>query len=103
VLHAGVFPFGHPALEDSMTLQELRYLVAIADHQHFGRAAQACNVRQPTLSAHLRKLEDYLGHTLVARLPRRITLTPIGEQIVERARRVLSEADTIVEMKRQRH
>lgn len=85
-----------------MTLRELRYLVALADHQHFGRAAEACHVTQPTLSAQLRKLEDYLGHTLVDREPKVPTLTPIGAQIVERARRLLSEADDILKLTRLR-
>lgn len=85
-----------------MTLRELRYLVALADHQHFGRAAEACHVTQPTLSAQLRKLEDYLGQTLVDREPKVPTLTPIGAQIVERARRLLSEADDILRLTRLR-
>lgn len=85
-----------------MTLRELRYLVALADHQHFGRAAEACHVTQPTLSAQLRKLEDYLGQTLVDREPRLPTLTPVGAQIVERARRLLAEADDILRLTRSR-
>lgn len=85
-----------------MTLRELRYLVALAEHQHFGRAAEACHVTQPTLSAQLRKLEDYLGHTLVDREPKVPTLTPIGAQIVERARRLLAEADDILRLTRLR-
>lgn len=85
-----------------MTLRELRYLVALADHQHFGRAAEACHVTQPTLSAQLRKLEEYLGHTLVDREPKVPTLTPIGAQIVERARRLLAEADDILRLTRLR-
>lgn len=85
-----------------MTLRELRYLVALADHQHFGRAAEACHVTQPTLSAQLKKLEDYLGQTLVDREPRVPTLTPVGAQIVERARRLLAEADDILRLTRSR-
>lgn len=85
-----------------MTLRELRYLVAIADHHHFGRAAEACHVTQPTLSAQVRKLEAYLGMTLIDRGGRQPVLTPIGAQIVERARRLLTEADDILQLTRQR-
>ena len=84
-----------------MNLRDLRYLVALADERHFGRAAQRCHVSQPTLSAQLRKLEEYLGVALVERQPRRVTLTPTGERVVERARRALLEADAIVDLARQ--
>lgn len=85
-----------------MTLRELRYLVALADLRHFGQAADACHVTQSTLSIQLRKLEGYLGQTLVDRQGNRPTLTPIGEQIVERARRLLAEADSILTLTRLR-
>lgn len=85
-----------------MTLRELRYLVAVAQHRHFGRAAEACHVTQPTLSAQLRKLEDYLGHTLVDRQAKQPMLTPIGEKIVERAQRLVAEADEIIALTRAR-
>jgi LysR family hydrogen peroxide-inducible transcriptional activator len=81
-----------------MNLRDLRYLVALADERHFGRAAERCYVSQPTLSAQVRKLEEYLGVPLVERQPRRVTLTSAGEKIVERARRLLLEADAIVEL-----
>ena len=81
-----------------MNLRDLRYLVALADERHFGRAAERCYVSQPTLSAQIRKLEEYLGVPLVERQPRRVTLTSAGEKIVERARRLLLEADAIVEL-----
>ena len=83
-----------------MTLRELRYLVALADHGHFGRAAEACHVSQPTLSTQLRKLEAYLGATLFERTNKTLRVTPIGEKIVAKARRVLVEADSIVELAR---
>jgi LysR family hydrogen peroxide-inducible transcriptional activator len=83
-----------------MNLRDLRYLVALADEGHFGRAAVRCHVSQPTLSAQVRKLEEYLGVPLVERQPRRITLTEAGTRVVERARRVLLEADAIVELAR---
>jgi LysR family hydrogen peroxide-inducible transcriptional activator len=85
-----------------MTLRELRYLVALADHRHFGRAADACHVTQSTLSTQLRKLEGYLGQVLVDRQGRQFTLTPVGEQIVERARHLLAEADRILALTRAR-
>lgn len=83
-----------------MNLRDLDYLVAVADHRHFGRAAEACYVSQPTLSAQIKKLETELGVELIERNPRQILLTPAGEQIVERARWVLREADTIREIAR---
>jgi LysR family hydrogen peroxide-inducible transcriptional activator len=81
-----------------MNLRDLRYLVALADERHFGRAAAKSFVSQPTLSAQIRKLEEYLGVPLVERQPKRVALTPAGERIVERARRLLQEADAIVEL-----
>jgi len=81
-----------------MNLRDLRYLVALADERHFGRAADRCFVSQPTLSAQIRKLEEYLGVALVERRPKRVSLTATGEKIVERARRLLLEADAIVEV-----
>jgi LysR family hydrogen peroxide-inducible transcriptional activator len=83
-----------------MTLRELRYLVALADQGHFGRAAEACHVSQPTLSTQLKKLEAYLGATLFERTNKTLRVTPIGEKIVAKARRVLVEADSIVELAR---
>lgn len=78
-----------------MNLQELRYLVAIAEHRHFGRAAQTCNVSQPTLSSQIKKLEEELGVTLLERTNKRVALTPVGSQILEHARRTLAEAAQI--------
>lgn len=83
-----------------MNLRDLRYLVAVADHRHFGRAAEACFVSQPTLSTQIRKLEGELGVELIERNPRRILLTAVGEQVVERAREVLREADGITQIAR---
>ena len=68
-----------------MNLQELRYLVAIAEHRHFGRAAEACNVSQPTLSSQIKKLEDELGVTLLERTNKRVDITPVGSQILAHA------------------
>ena len=78
-----------------MNLRDLRYLVAVADHRHFGRAAEACFVSQPTLSTQIKKLERELGVELIERTPRQVMLTAPGERVVERARIVLAEADSI--------
>jgi LysR family transcriptional regulator, hydrogen peroxide-inducible genes activator len=83
-----------------MNLRDLRYLVALADERHFGRAAERSHVSQPTLSAQIRKLEEYLGAPLVERQPRRVSLTATGERVVARARRLLQEADAIIELAR---
>jgi len=83
-----------------LKLKDLRYLVAVADERHFGRAARRSFVSQPTLSAQLRKLEDYLGVQLIERQPRRIALTEAGEQVVARARRLLEDSDEIVTLAR---
>jgi LysR family hydrogen peroxide-inducible transcriptional activator len=79
-----------------LKLKDLRYLVAVADTRHFGRAAAKCCISQPTLSAQLRKLEDYLGVQLVERRPRRVALTEAGEAIAARARRMLQTTEEIV-------
>ena len=79
-----------------MTLKELAYLVAVADHCHFGRAAQSCHVSQPTLSTQLKKLEQRLDVSLVERTNKNVHLTAVGEQIVVRAREILANADSIV-------
>ena len=81
-------------------LKDLRYLVAVADSRHFGRAAERCSVSQPTLSAQLKKLEDYLGVQLIERHPRNVTLTEAGEQIVARARRILEASEEVVTLAR---
>lgn len=78
-----------------MNLRDLHYLVALADHKHFGRAAAASFVSQPTLSTQIKKLEDELGVTLVERTPRKVLLTEAGQQIVARAREVLNEVGQI--------
>lgn len=78
-----------------MNLRDLRYLVAVADLGHFGRAAEACYVSQPTLSTQIRKLERELGVELIERNPRQIVVTDAGRQIVAKARTVIAEADEI--------
>lgn len=84
-----------------MNLQDLRYLVAVADHRHFGRAAESCFVSQPTLSTQIAKLEKELGVELVERTSRSVMLTETGQRVVERARIILHEATTISEIARQ--
>lgn len=75
-----------------MTLTELRYIVAVADARHFGRAAERCHVSQPSLSASIAKLEDELGVKLFERNRRGAKLTAAGEDVVAQARRTLDEA-----------
>ena len=82
------------------TLQQLQYLVAVADHGHFGRAAAACFVSQPALSSQIRELEQRLGATLIERSARRVRVTEVGEAVVERARRVLDQVDQLGELAR---
>jgi LysR family hydrogen peroxide-inducible transcriptional activator len=83
-----------------MNLRDLRYLVALADHRHFGKAAAACFVSQPTLSTQIRKLEDELGVAVVERAPRKVMLTPIGREMAERARRIVAEVEQMKEAAR---
>jgi LysR family transcriptional regulator, hydrogen peroxide-inducible genes activator len=75
-----------------MNLQDIRYLVAVAELRHFGHAAEACNVSQPTLSSQIKKLEDELGVMLLERTNKRVDLTPVGAQILTHARAALAEA-----------
>jgi LysR family hydrogen peroxide-inducible transcriptional activator len=78
-----------------VNLRDLRYLMALADHKHFGRAADASFVSQPTLSTQLKKFEEELGVSLIERNPRNVMLTAVGEAVVARARLMLREADEI--------
>jgi LysR family hydrogen peroxide-inducible transcriptional activator len=78
-----------------MTLTELRYVVAVARERHFGRAADACFVSQPTLSIGIKKLEEELGVSIFERASNEISLTHVGEQIVAQAARILEEAASI--------
>ena len=78
-----------------LNLRDLQYLVALAETRHFGRAARKCHVSQPTLSAQLKKLEEFLGVTLIERRPRQLALTAAGQAVVERARRMLRDAEDI--------
>jgi LysR family hydrogen peroxide-inducible transcriptional activator len=84
-----------------MNLRELEYLVAVAEHRHFGRAAEAAFVTQPTLSMQLKKLERELGVELIERNPGNVLLTDAGRRVVERAQVVLAEVDNIRGIARQ--
>lgn len=84
----------------NINFRDLRYLVAVADHQHFGRAAAACFVSQPTLSTQVKKLEEYLGVQLMERTSKKVIVTPVGRMVSERARQVLNEVDDIVDVAR---
>jgi LysR family hydrogen peroxide-inducible transcriptional activator len=86
-----------------LKLKDLRYLVAVADQRHFGRAAARCFVSQPTLSSQLKKLEQSLGVQLIERAPNNVSLTAAGEEIVARARRILEATDEVVTLARSQH
>ena len=83
-----------------MNLRDLRYLVALADHRHFGKAAAACFVSQPTLSTQIRKLEEELGVAVVERAPRKVMLTPAGRDIADRARKIVADVEQMKEAAR---
>jgi LysR family hydrogen peroxide-inducible transcriptional activator len=86
-----------------MNLRDLRYFVALADTRHFGKAAERSFVSQPTLSAQIKKLENYLGVQLIERQPRKVSLTETGQKILPLARRILQESDEIVSIARHEH
>jgi len=83
-----------------MNLRDLKYLVALAEHRHFGKAAAACFVSQPTLSTQIRKLEEELGLPLVERAPRKVMLTPAGQDAAARARVIVAEVEQMKEAAR---
>ncbi len=83
-----------------MNLRDLKYFVALAEHRHFGHAAAACFVSQPTLSTQIRKLEDELGVVLVERAPRNVMLTPAGLDVAARARRIVADVEQMREVAR---
>ena len=82
------------------TMKQLQYLVALADTQHFGRAAQRCYITQSTLSAGIRDLESVLGTAVAERTNRQVLITRAGMQIAERAKAILQEADQVMEVAR---
>ena len=79
-----------------MNLRDLEYIVAVADHLHFGRAADACFVSQPTLSMQVRKVEGELGVNVFERSKRKVIVTTVGEEIVRRSRALLQDAEGII-------
>ena len=81
-----------------MTLTELKYIVAVARERHFGKAAEACYVSQPTLSVAVKKLEEELDLKLFERSANEVTVTPLGEEIVRQAQSVLEQAANIKEI-----
>jgi LysR family hydrogen peroxide-inducible transcriptional activator len=83
-----------------VNLRDLRYVVALAQHRHFGRAAQACHVSQPTLSGQLAKLEAELGVTIFERAGKSVRLTTVGERILEQARATVAAADDVIAVAR---
>jgi len=84
-----------------MNLRDLQYLAAVASTRHFGRAAELCHVSQPTLSMQIRKLEDYLGITLLERGGREVSITPEGEKVLAHAHVILEQANAIRELAHQ--
>ncbi|MGQ0660463.1 hydrogen peroxide-inducible genes activator, partial [Sphingosinicella sp.] len=82
------------------TLKQLQYLVALSDHGHFGRAADACFVTQSTLSAGIKELESLMGIILVERTRRVVRFTPLGERVAAKARRILRDAEDLADMVR---
>lgn len=82
------------------TLRQLHYLSALHDHMHFGRAAEACHVTQSTLSSGIAELETILDARLVERTRRSLWFTPLGEQVVKKARAILRETEELVELTR---
>ena len=80
------------------TLKQLQYLVALEQHGHFGKAADACYVTQSTLSAGIRELESLLGLVLVERTRRVVRFTPLGQKMVLKAHRILREAEELAEI-----
>lgn len=81
-----------------MTLTELKYIVAVARERHFGKAAEACHVSQPTLSVAVKKLEDELEVKLFERSANEVSVTPLGEEIIRQAQTVLEQAAGIKEI-----
>ena len=81
-----------------MTLTELKYIVAVAREKHFGKAADACHVSQPTLSLAVKKLEEELDLKLFERSATEVTVTPLGNEVVLQAQSVLEQAANIKEI-----
>src|SRR5262249_25166773 len=85
-----------------ITLRQLRYLAALAEQRHFGRAAEACAVTQPALSMQIRELERFLGVELVERRPGDVVLSRVGVEVAERGERIVAAARDLVDLARHR-
>ena len=85
---------------DRMNLRDLRYLLAVAEHAHFGRAAKACGISQPTLSVQVRKLEELLGVALFERTSKTVAPTAACERLIGHARAAVAEAEAILAVAR---
>ncbi|WP_058558276.1 LysR substrate-binding domain-containing protein [Thiohalocapsa sp. ML1] len=83
-----------------MNLRDIKYILAVAETRHFGRAAERCFVSQPTLSGQIKKLEDQLGVVIFERTNRSVEVTPIGEEILAHARLLVEQADAIEQVAR---
>jgi len=84
----------------NITLRQLRYFDALAQHGHFGRAAEACSVSQPALSVQIKELEEVLGNTLFERMPRQVRLTTLGREFLIRSREILRSVDELGDLAR---
>lgn len=78
-----------------MNLRDLKYIIAVAETRHFGKAAERCSVSQPTLSGQIKKLEEELGVAIFERTNRSVEITPVGQDIVAHARQMMEQADAI--------
>ncbi|CAN1496684.1 LysR Transcriptional regulator [Rhabdaerophilaceae bacterium] len=85
------------------SIRQLRYFEALANHGHFGRAAEACSISQPALSVQIREIESLLGAPLVERSGRQTRLTPLGEEFANRARVILRKVDELAELAQTSH
>ena len=83
-----------------MNLRDFKYVIAVAETHHFGRAAERCYVSQPTLSGQIKKLEDELGVVIFERTKRSVEITPIGQEIIALARQLMEQADAIEQVAR---
>jgi len=83
-----------------MNLRDLKYIIAVAETRHFGKAAKQCFVSQPTLSGQIKKLEDELGVAIFERTNRSVEITPVGEAILSHARQIMEQADVINQLAR---
>ena len=83
-----------------MNLRDLKYIIAVAETHHFGKAAERCFVSQPTLSGQIKKLEEELGVIIFERTNRSVEITPVGKEIINHARQIMEQADVIEQLAR---